>query len=387
MESGRSEVEDVEMLVLSSMRVQNLIERCLQLYMSEREVVSTLLHQAKIEPGFTELVWQKLEAENQEFFRAYHMRLIVKDQITRFNHLLERQVELMRQVCQTGVASMSNGSQIHSKTSPVRVRTAVLRARMDPARIAARRAACLVRVLGPLRAWLARPPSCAAALARLRPSPRANLVRAAQQFSLPGSTTCWTIYKNRNVHRAINNIPNVYSNGSSSLQPCMQVGAHMAGHAGRIDVSENVILAQNSNTRMIQGLNGVMIKSEGGYAGDSPFMFGADNNLLEPRTAVGEASVSPFNGGDSSSQALNESMLDQEMNSFGFLGQIPRNFSLSDLTADFSNSTDILESYSRSPFLGAEANFLDPHIRGEQEDIKRLDTISEGLSYDDFGSD
>ncbi|KAL0383463.1 UNVERIFIED_CONTAM: hypothetical protein Scaly_0633600 [Sesamum calycinum] len=36
-------------------RVQNLIERCLQLYMSQKEVVSTLLHQAKIEPGFTEL--------------------------------------------------------------------------------------------------------------------------------------------------------------------------------------------------------------------------------------------------------------------------------------------------------------------------------------------
>lgn len=40
----------------------------------------------------------------------------MKDQILRFNQLLERQVELMRQVCQTGVASMSlsNGSQMHS---------------------------------------------------------------------------------------------------------------------------------------------------------------------------------------------------------------------------------------------------------------------------------
>ena len=38
--------------------VQNLIERCLQLYMSQREVVSTLHAQADIEPGFTGLVWQ-----------------------------------------------------------------------------------------------------------------------------------------------------------------------------------------------------------------------------------------------------------------------------------------------------------------------------------------
>ena len=39
--------------------VQNLIERCLQMYMSQREVVTTLQIQAKIEPGFTGLVWQE----------------------------------------------------------------------------------------------------------------------------------------------------------------------------------------------------------------------------------------------------------------------------------------------------------------------------------------
>ncbi|KAI3446530.1 hypothetical protein Pfo_003195 [Paulownia fortunei] len=232
----------------------------------------------------------------------------------------------MRQVCQTGVASisLSNGSQIHSMHN-----------------------------------------------------------NSAYQALQPAGPHI----KPENMHQAIAAIPNVYTNGASSLQPCMQVAVNMAGHAGRVDVSGNMLLAQNSNTGMMQGMNGVMIKSEGGYAGDSPYMFGADNNLLEPRNAIGEASVSSFNGDESSSQALNETMLDQEMNSFGFLGQIPRNFSLSDLTADFSNSTDILESYSRSPFLGTDANFLDPHIRGEQEDIKRLDTISEGLSYEDFGSD
>lgn len=42
--------------------VQNLIERCLQLYMSQREVVSTLHAQAEIEPGFTGLVWQVCRA-------------------------------------------------------------------------------------------------------------------------------------------------------------------------------------------------------------------------------------------------------------------------------------------------------------------------------------
>jgi len=41
--------------LFGSLQVQNLIERCLQLYMNPKEVVETLLAQAKIEPGFTEL--------------------------------------------------------------------------------------------------------------------------------------------------------------------------------------------------------------------------------------------------------------------------------------------------------------------------------------------
>ena len=43
------------MYVIIPFQVQNLIERCLQLYMNQKEVVETLLEQAKIEPGFTEL--------------------------------------------------------------------------------------------------------------------------------------------------------------------------------------------------------------------------------------------------------------------------------------------------------------------------------------------
>nr|XP_009380517.1 PREDICTED: uncharacterized protein LOC103968895 isoform X1 [Musa acuminata subsp. malaccensis]XP_009380518.1 PREDICTED: uncharacterized protein LOC103968895 isoform X1 [Musa acuminata subsp. malaccensis]XP_009380519.1 PREDICTED: uncharacterized protein LOC103968895 isoform X1 [Musa acuminata subsp. malaccensis]XP_009380520.1 PREDICTED: uncharacterized protein LOC103968895 isoform X1 [Musa acuminata subsp. malaccensis]XP_018675564.1 PREDICTED: uncharacterized protein LOC103968895 isoform X1 [ len=76
--------------------VQNLIERCLQLYMNRGEVVQTLSNRARIEPGFTTLVWQKLEEENSEFFRAYYIRLKLKKQIILFNHLLEHQYHLMK---------------------------------------------------------------------------------------------------------------------------------------------------------------------------------------------------------------------------------------------------------------------------------------------------
>ncbi|WOL14161.1 hypothetical protein Cni_G22941 [Canna indica] len=76
--------------------VQNLIERCLQLYMNKAEVVRTLSNRARIEPGFTALVWQKLEEENSEFFRAYYIRLKLKKQIILFNQLLEHQYHLMK---------------------------------------------------------------------------------------------------------------------------------------------------------------------------------------------------------------------------------------------------------------------------------------------------
>ncbi|KAL1554686.1 histidine-tRNA ligase [Salvia divinorum] len=300
--------------------VQILIERCLQLYMSEGEVVHTLLHQAKIEPDFTEIVWRKLESENQDFFRAYHLRLILKDQILRFNLLLERQVELMRQVCPTRVNSMSlsNGSQTHSTHN-----------------------------------------------------------NSGYQVQQPAGPPI----KPENMHQAVA-LPNVYTNGVSALQPSMQVPVDMSGHGGRINVQENMLLTQISCSGIVQGMNDAMIKSEGGFAGDSHFMVAPVNNLIEPRNTTGGVSVSPFTSGDP-----NKPMLDQETSSFGLLGQIPRNFSLSDLTADFSNSTDILDSYSKSPFLGTETSFLDPHIRSDQQDVRRMDTISEGLSYDDFSGD
>nr|GLL47511.1 uncharacterized protein LOC109162050 [Ipomoea trifida] len=309
--------------------VQNLIERCLQLYMTQKEVVRTLLDQAKIEPGFTELVWQKLEEENQEFFRAYHLRLIVKDQIQRFNKLLERHVELIRQICPTGVSSITlhNGSE-------------------------------------------------------MRP--------------LHGNSTCTTtentgsIVKTENMHQNMNaNLPNAYANGASTLQQCMPNTVDMSAHSRSISVSPNMPLAQTSSMEMLQGLNGGgMIKSEADYVGNSHFMFGSSNNVLEARSVIADPSISSFSSIESNPPLQNETILDADGSSFGFLGQIPRNFSLSDLTADFGNSTDILESYSKSPFLATDADyFLDPHSRGEHQDIKSLETISEGLSYEDFGSD
>ncbi|EOY09018.1 Plant protein 1589 of Uncharacterized protein function isoform 2 [Theobroma cacao] len=292
--------------------VQNLIERCLQLYMTQKEVVETLLAQAKIEPGFTELVWQKLEEENREFFQAYYLRLTVKQQIMEFNKLLEQQVRLMRQIHPTGVVSVSNSNGL-----------------------------------------------------RLPPMPQ-NSACYAPEDTGPS-------LKQENMHHPMgSSLPNVFTNGSSSLHAGMHAAVELPTHASRIDAPPPLLSTQSSNMGLMQGINGKMIKSETGYSGSSAYMFGAEGNVLEPRPTIGDTS---FSSVESSSQPLNEPLMDADISSIGFLGQIPRNFSLSDLAADFSQSSDILESYPRSPYLATDnENFLDSREREHQE----------GLSYEDF---
>ncbi|XVF16993.1 hypothetical protein REPUB_Repub10bG0078800 [Reevesia pubescens] len=296
--------------------VQNLIERCLQLYMTQKEVVETLLAQARIEPGFTELVWQKLEEENREFFQAYYLRLMVKQQIMEFNKLLEQQLRLMHQIHPTGVSSISNSNGPH-------------------------------------------------------------MPQMAQNSSCYASENTGQALKQENMHHPMgSSLPNVFTNGSSSLHAPIELPTH----ASRIDAPPAMLSTQSSSMGLMQGINGKMIKSEAGYSGSSAYMFGAESNVLEARPTIGDAS---FSSVESSTQPLDEPLLDPDISSFGFLG--PRTFSLSDLTADFSQSSDILESYSQSPFLPTDnENFLDSHGREHQGDNKRLDTISEGLSYEDF---
>lgn len=75
--------------------VQSLIEKCLQLYLNQAEVITALRIQSNIEPGFTALVWHKLEEQNPLFFRAYNIRLRIKEQIAAFNYLVSQQAQLV----------------------------------------------------------------------------------------------------------------------------------------------------------------------------------------------------------------------------------------------------------------------------------------------------
>ncbi|KAM0948671.1 putative angiotensin-converting enzyme 2 [Dioscorea sansibarensis] len=302
--------------------VQNLIERCLQLYMNQKEVVDTLLMQAKIEPGFTELVWQKLEEENGEFFKAYHVRLVLKDQIQLFNKLLDKQVELMRKICPSGVGSVSPSNGTNSST--------------------------------------------------LHQTP--YFVNEQASASGPANLLC-----------SGDPTSAMLNGGTAGNQP-MQVN-NDGPFCAATDISTSMLSTQNSNMGMLQGMNGTTIKSEPCYSNGAEFAFCADNSFLNARSGIEDASVASFGSSDLTGPALNEPLLDVDP-SIGFLSQIPRSFSFSDLTEDFTQCNDILENYGRSPFLASEANnFSDSPLGDCKDETRRLGTISEGLSHEDFGSD
>ncbi|KAH9323000.1 hypothetical protein KI387_017639, partial [Taxus chinensis] len=76
-------------------QAKHFVETCIKLYMTKNEVVEALATHAKINPCVTHHVWQRLEKENHDFFRKYHILLKVKEQILLFNHLLEKQHQVM----------------------------------------------------------------------------------------------------------------------------------------------------------------------------------------------------------------------------------------------------------------------------------------------------
>ncbi|GMH28331.1 hypothetical protein Nepgr_030174 [Nepenthes gracilis] len=317
--------EDIKMVCM----VQILIEQCIQLDMNREQTMSVLSQRAKIEPGFTELVWARLEDENCDFFEAYRLRLALKEQILLFNELLKKQAELMNQVQSPDSSSLpgTNGSDM----TPVQ-----------------QNSECYAVKTGP-------------------PMNPDNL-HSTITPGLPAG-----------FHNG-----GAFNNGAARLHDSVDPGFDLSIPSGRIDTIPNTLLAQGSNVRMMQRMNGGIIKSDSGFSSSPQYMFNIDGDILETTSNMGGASVACF-GVEPTSQPLNESLLDVDPSSFSLLGQFPRTLSLSDLTADYSRC-DILESYPRSPFISANIdNFLDSHERGEAQGHKRLDTVSEGLSYEHFG--
>ncbi|KAM3321441.1 hypothetical protein P3S67_008643 [Capsicum chacoense] len=128
-------------------------------------------------------------------------------------------------------------------------------------------------------------------------------------------------------------------------------------------------------------MEGLLRKNLSG--GNSPFAFGPYGSYLESRSAMGNASILSFRSVESNTQPLNEPLLDADTTSFGFLGEMPQNFGISDLTADFTNSSDILKSYSNTFFLATDTGSLLDSNGG----IERLTNALENLRYTNSSGD
>ncbi|KAL6603523.1 hypothetical protein ACP70R_043884 [Stipagrostis hirtigluma subsp. patula] len=289
--------------------VQNLIERCLQLYMNQKEVIDTL-SEANIEPSFTELVWQQLEEQNREFFKAYYLRLMLKNQIAAFNKLLEDQIQIMNKELSSGMPSMStpNGSS----SNPLKQNSCFL-------------------------------PETAT-----------------------GSTIPDGIMRNGSSSGTLN--------GTPSGDQLLYSGKDMHGIHNGTDASSSMQSVQNASPVLFGVDNGTAIKTESGYSSNADFAF-CGNTFLESCQSMGDASGGSFSSSELNGQPLNDSILDIESSSFGFLSQIPQNFIFSDLGEDFSQSAEMLDNYSKPSFLSSETNNFSDSTGGDRAGVEQSCTV------------
>jgi hypothetical protein len=125
-------------------------------------------------------------------------------------------------------------------------------------------------------------------------------------------------------------------NGIQSVDQLIYSSKEMHGPHSGIDASSNLQPAQNSAAVLFGVDNGTAVKTEPGYSTNADFAFG--NTFLGSCQPIGDASGGSFSSSELNGQPLNDSLLDIESSSFGFLNQIPQNFIFPDLAEDFSQS-------------------------------------------------
>jgi len=79
------------------------------------------------------------------------------------------------------------------------------------------------------------------------------------------------------------------------------------------------------------------IQGASGFSNNSRFYFSAIGNPTDMPSTAMDVSVPSFNSNEAQIQSEERPL--QETSAYALLGQIPRNFSLSDLTADFSHAS------------------------------------------------
>jgi uncharacterized protein (TIGR01589 family) len=85
------------------------------------EIKIALEAQAQINENFTKLVWEKLVEQNPEFFKAYDLRLKIKEQISMFNYLVTRQAQLIykKTSITNSIQKLAPISYLYKPSSPI----------------------------------------------------------------------------------------------------------------------------------------------------------------------------------------------------------------------------------------------------------------------------
>lgn len=132
-------------------------------------------------------------------------------------------------------------------------------------------------------------------------------------------------------------------NGAPSNDQCSYSGKVAHGLPGVMDASSSLLAAHKSTVGQFNGHDGTTTKTESGYSSNSDFGFSNEAVFLEQ--PVGDVSGASFSSSELNGQPLGGPILDTDSSSYGFLSQIPRNFSFSDLTEDFSQSAGTSMQY------------------------------------------
>ena len=148
--------------------------------------------------------------------------------------------------------------------------------------------------------------------------------------------------RTRNLQPAMSsNVPSAFTGGMSVLQ--MPTPFDVSTPSRGIDFlpKYNTLHVHSSNsTELIQGLNEGIIKPGSDYS-DSQAIFQTYGDVVGTHASVEGA---PFSCVEASSQILNESLLAMNGFSFGHFGQIPENFSLSDLSTAYPSMALLLSA-------------------------------------------
>lgn len=300
--------------------------------MNRGEVITTLLNQAKIEPGFTGLVWQKLEEQNPEFFKAYYVRLKLKKQIMLFNHLLEQHAMLIQKMhpMKASQPSLQNGMhtpQVHHLSIGYPVPQQMPMTVSSHPHIVSMPAAS--------------------------PSPPVLSGAPIQE--------AFGVVHGSPVSKGVGDMDSEFSLLPNASSSDMSMGSSTA-----LPGSSTFPFTAMGNPA---DMSGIGMDVPANFPSNSPFHSSENHG----QNGIGTLQIST----DADASVGRESL--------GLFGHLPRNFSLSDLTAELTNSSDLLGSYTGSPFLTPDEDVFNHSPDKEVlDDENMLDDITESMGYSSF---